>query len=80
MTLKAPEGFIFRNRHTGEKRKVISVPNGWEDVYEQVEIDSEVPENSVTENKSISDRLSTIETFINKIKKILPISETGDDR
>lgn len=66
------------NRHTGEKCSTVSIPTGWEGVYEQVKINSDVPEN-IIEEKSILDRVSEIETIINKIKKILPI-ETGDNK
>ena len=61
MILRADEGFILRNRHTGEKCKAVSVPTGWEDVYEQVEIDSDVSENVTNENKSILERLENVE-------------------
>ena len=71
MILKADEGFILRNRHTGEKCKTVSVPTGWEDVFEQVEIDLDTSENTTiknTENNEILERLENVEKQSTKMQ------------
>lgn len=74
MILKAEEGFVWENKHTGEQYDVIAIPTGWEDIYEQVEIDLEISEN----HETISDRLDNLTenvknltNIINEIKTLL---------
>lgn len=71
MILRADEGCVWKNKHTGEIYDVIAIPTGWEDVFEQVEIDLDTSENTTiknTENNEILERLENVEKQSTKMQ------------